>query len=163
MLLSFWSEKDVPANTVKTYDVHLYTFLTWTVDAGEWSASRPGRSNPWERALSTHWVRGWLGLAAGLNFCGKRRPLALTRVRTPDRPARIAVTIPAALYDVIVAYRVVMHLLRFRNSASKRSLGREPYTVFVGAVLNRPALTLEPTCCSVHTRRLDCKVLFVPV
>ena len=104
-----------------------------------------------------------MGLAAGLNFCGKRRPLALTRVRTPDRPARIAVTIPAALYDVIVAYRVVMHLLRFRNSASKRSLGREPYTVFVGAVLNRPALTLEPTCCSVHTRRLDCKVLFVPV
>ena len=54
MLLSFLSEKDVPANTVKTYDVHLYTFLTWTVDAGEWSASRPGRSNPWERALSTH-------------------------------------------------------------------------------------------------------------
>jgi hypothetical protein len=35
--------------------------LTSVVDEGEWSASRPGRSIPRERAPGTHWIGGWVG------------------------------------------------------------------------------------------------------
>jgi hypothetical protein len=34
--------------------------LTWALDGGEWSASRPGRFIPRERAPVTHWIRGWV-------------------------------------------------------------------------------------------------------
>jgi hypothetical protein len=32
--------------------------LTSALDGGEWSASRPGRFTPEERALGTRWIRG---------------------------------------------------------------------------------------------------------
>jgi hypothetical protein len=35
--------------------------LTFTLDGGEWLASRPGRFTPRERAPGTHWIRGWVG------------------------------------------------------------------------------------------------------
>jgi hypothetical protein len=34
--------------------------LTSAVDGGEWSASRPGRFTPRERAPGTHWIGGWV-------------------------------------------------------------------------------------------------------
>jgi hypothetical protein len=34
------------------------SFVTSTLDGGEWSASRPGRFIPEERAPSTRWVGG---------------------------------------------------------------------------------------------------------
>jgi hypothetical protein len=34
---------------------------------GEWSASRPGRFTPRERAPVTHWIGGWVGPRAGLD------------------------------------------------------------------------------------------------
>jgi hypothetical protein len=40
--------------------------LTSAQDGGEWSASRPGRFTPWERALGTHRIGGWVGPRAGL-------------------------------------------------------------------------------------------------
>jgi hypothetical protein len=33
------------------------------LDGGEWSASRPDRFIPRERAPGTHWIGGWAGLA----------------------------------------------------------------------------------------------------
>jgi hypothetical protein len=33
--------------------------LTSALDGGEWSASRPGRFTPRERALGTRWIRGF--------------------------------------------------------------------------------------------------------
>jgi hypothetical protein len=39
--------------------------LTSTLDGGEWSASRPGRFNPRERAPDTHRIGGWVGPRAG--------------------------------------------------------------------------------------------------
>jgi len=39
---------------------------------GMWSAWRPGRFVPEERAPSTHWVGGWLGLTVGLDVWEKR-------------------------------------------------------------------------------------------
>jgi hypothetical protein len=35
--------------------------LTSALDGGEWSASRPGRFTPSERAPRTHWIGGWVG------------------------------------------------------------------------------------------------------
>jgi hypothetical protein len=33
--------------------------VTSALDGGEWSASRPGRFTPRERALGTHWIGDW--------------------------------------------------------------------------------------------------------
>jgi hypothetical protein len=41
-------------------------FLTFTLDGGEWSASRPGRFTLWERAPSTHSIGDWVDPRAGL-------------------------------------------------------------------------------------------------
>jgi hypothetical protein len=47
--------------------------LTSALDGGEWSASRPGRFTPRERALGTNWIRGWLGPRAVLDALVKRK------------------------------------------------------------------------------------------
>jgi hypothetical protein len=41
--------------------------LTSALDGGEWSASRPGRFTPRERAPGTHWIGGWVGPRAVLD------------------------------------------------------------------------------------------------
>jgi hypothetical protein len=41
--------------------------LTSALDGGEWSASRPGRFTPTERAPGTHWIGGWVGPRAILD------------------------------------------------------------------------------------------------
>jgi hypothetical protein len=46
-------------------------FLTSALDGGEWSASRPGRFTPGERAHGTHWIGGWVGPRAGLDAAEK--------------------------------------------------------------------------------------------
>jgi hypothetical protein len=48
-------------------DVYIHIFLTSALAGGEWSASRPGRFNPGERALSANWIGGWVGPRAGLD------------------------------------------------------------------------------------------------
>jgi hypothetical protein len=42
-------------------------------NGGEWSASRPGRFTPRERAFGTHWIGGWVGPGAGLDAVVKRK------------------------------------------------------------------------------------------
>jgi hypothetical protein len=39
-------------------DIQINIFLTSALDGGEFSASRPGRFTPGERAPGTHWIRG---------------------------------------------------------------------------------------------------------
>jgi hypothetical protein len=49
---------------MKTYgsvDVWIHVILTSALVGGEWSASRPGRFTPGERAPGIYWIRGWLG------------------------------------------------------------------------------------------------------
>jgi hypothetical protein len=56
---------------------------------GEWSASRPDRFTPRERALGTHWIGGWVGLRAVLDADVKRKILSPRREsnsRTPIVP-----------------------------------------------------------------------------
>jgi hypothetical protein len=50
---------------MKTYegvDLQTHVFLTSALVGGEWSVSRPGRFTPGEKAPSTHWIGGWVGM-----------------------------------------------------------------------------------------------------
>jgi hypothetical protein len=65
---------------MKTYGgvaVWMHVFLILVLVGGEWSASRPGRYTPKERAPGTHWVGGWVGPRAGLDIVEKRKFLTL--------------------------------------------------------------------------------------
>jgi hypothetical protein len=65
---------------MKTYggvDVQIHIFSTSALVAGEWSASRPSRCIPEERAPGTHWIEGWVGPRAGLDDMEKKKFLTL--------------------------------------------------------------------------------------
>jgi hypothetical protein len=47
--------------------------LTSALDGGKWSASRPSRFTPKERAPGTHWIGGWVGPRAVLDAVVKRK------------------------------------------------------------------------------------------
>jgi hypothetical protein len=49
-------------------DVQIHIFLTSALAGSEWSASRPCRFTPEEKALDTHWIQGWVGPRAGLDM-----------------------------------------------------------------------------------------------
>jgi len=42
--------------------------LASALDGGDWSASRPGRFIPRERARGTPWIGGWVGSRAVLDL-----------------------------------------------------------------------------------------------
>jgi hypothetical protein len=58
-------------------EVKIHIFLTSAVTAGDWSASRPCRFTPGERAPGTHWIGGWVDTRAGLDDVEKRKFLIL--------------------------------------------------------------------------------------
>jgi hypothetical protein len=65
-------------------------FLTSALAGCEWSASRPGRFTPGERAPGTLWIGGWVDPRAGLDDSDKRKFLTLPgfELRPLSRPAR---------------------------------------------------------------------------
>jgi hypothetical protein len=63
-----------------------YSFLTSTLDGGEWSASRPDSAFPGERTSDTHCTGGWVGLRAGLDTEVRGKILFPCRGSNPDRP-----------------------------------------------------------------------------
>jgi len=86
-------------NAFRGTEVQRHPFLISALDAGVWSASRPGRFTLGERAFvshSTHRVRGWVGPRAGQDFW-RQRGLPLSRYSNPDRPNSILVTIMTEL------------------------------------------------------------------
>jgi hypothetical protein len=54
-------------------DVWIHVFLTSRVDRSEWSASRPDRVNPGERAPDAHWTGGWMGSQTGLDYVRRKK------------------------------------------------------------------------------------------
>jgi hypothetical protein len=71
---------------MKTYG-EVESFLISALDGGEWSASRPGRSTPWERALGIHWTGSWVGPRVGQDAVVNRKMLLPCRESNPCRPA----------------------------------------------------------------------------
>jgi hypothetical protein len=59
---------------------------TSALDGGEWSASRPGRFTPRERAPVTHWIGVWVGPRAVLDAVVKRKIPSLRRESNPRTP-----------------------------------------------------------------------------
>jgi hypothetical protein len=60
--------------------------LTSTLHGGEWSASRPARFTPRERALGIHWIGGWVGPGAVLDAVMKRKIPILRGESNSDHP-----------------------------------------------------------------------------
>jgi hypothetical protein len=52
-------------------------FLGLGTSEGEWSAPRPSRFTPGERAPSTHWTGAWVGPRTSLDHMEKRKFLTL--------------------------------------------------------------------------------------
>jgi hypothetical protein len=48
-------------------------FLTWALDADEWSASCPCHLTPRERAPSTYWTEVWVGPGSSLDAVEVRK------------------------------------------------------------------------------------------
>jgi hypothetical protein len=65
-------------------------FLTSALHGGEWSASRPGRFTPEQRAPGTHWIGGWVAPRTGLDDVEKRNisPLPELGLRPLGQPGR---------------------------------------------------------------------------
>jgi hypothetical protein len=60
--------------------------LTSAVDGGEWSASRPGRFTPGQKAPGINWIGGCVGFRAVLDAVVKRKipsPRQEPNLRTP--------------------------------------------------------------------------------
>jgi hypothetical protein len=65
---------------MKTYEgveIQIHVFLTSVLVGSEWSASRPGRFTPRERAPSNQWIGDWMGPRTGLDDVEKRKILPL--------------------------------------------------------------------------------------
>jgi hypothetical protein len=60
--------------------------LTSALEWGEWSASRPSRFTPRERAPGTHWIGGWVGPRAVLDAVVKRKIPSPRRESNPRTP-----------------------------------------------------------------------------
>jgi hypothetical protein len=76
-------------------DAYIHIFLTSALVGGKWSASRPGRFNPGERAHGTHWIGGWVGPRAGLDDVEKRKFL----------PPRDSNSDPSVVHPIASSYR----------------------------------------------------------
>jgi hypothetical protein len=84
------SHKALHHKGVREVDVYIQIFLNSALVETECSATRPGRFTPGERAPSTHWMGGWLGLRTGLDDVEKRKFLTLLGLELQHlgRPAR---------------------------------------------------------------------------
>jgi hypothetical protein len=60
--------------------------VTSALDGGEWSASRPGRFTPKERAPATNCIGGWVGPRAVLDTVVKRKIPSSRRESNPRPP-----------------------------------------------------------------------------
>jgi hypothetical protein len=77
---------------------------------GDWSASRPGRFTPRERAPGTYWIGDWLGPRAVLDAVVKRKIPSTRRESNPRTPIvqlvaqRCTAELPQllmAVYDIL--------------------------------------------------------------
>jgi hypothetical protein len=96
--------------------LHAFLDLGSALDGGKWSASRPGRFIPRERAPGTHWIGGRAGPITGLDVVVKRK-INLTNVllklskykfveAAPKRPQFEFYNSVLSCYIFVTCYRV---------------------------------------------------------
>jgi hypothetical protein len=72
-------------------------FFTSTLDGGEWSAARPDRFIPKERALCSQWIGGDMGPRVGLDAIEERKSRTVGNLtRTVQL---VAVAIPTPVFN----------------------------------------------------------------
>jgi hypothetical protein len=81
------------------------------LDKGEWSASRPGRFTPGERAPGTHWIGDCVGLRAGLDAMEKRKSLVPATNQTPTLQSEACHYIDREPPVVLIKYVLFIYLL----------------------------------------------------
>ena len=74
-------------------EVYIYSFINLGARWGGWSTPRPGRFTPGKSPISIVQEAGW----ASQKVCMGAENIALTGIRSPDRPARQQVAMPAEL------------------------------------------------------------------
>jgi hypothetical protein len=110
-------------------DVYIHIFLTSALIGGEWSASRPGRFTPGERAPFTHWIGGCgrRGEEKILDHTGTRTPtprsssLSLYRLSCPGSYVYIYIYIYIYIYKRIILKLIAVefdHLFPISESDS---------------------------------------------
>jgi hypothetical protein len=72
-----------------------------TLDGGEWSDSRSGRSTAREIAPVTHWIGGWVGPRAGLDAVVKRKIPSPSRNSTPPMIQSVAQRYTTELFQIL--------------------------------------------------------------
>jgi hypothetical protein len=86
VMLSLCLTKPHAMKTHWGVEIQLHGFLTSNLEGGEWSASRPGRFIPRERAPGAHWIGGWVGPRAVLDAVVKRKIPSPHRESNPRTP-----------------------------------------------------------------------------
>jgi hypothetical protein len=77
--------------------------LTSALDGGEWSASRPGRFTPRERAPGTQWIGDWVDPRAVLDAAVKRITPSPHRESNPRTP----IVQPVSLPNIIIITNII--------------------------------------------------------
>jgi hypothetical protein len=100
-------------------ELYLNAFLTSALDGGEWSASRPGRFIPRERAPGTRWIGGWMGPRVGLDAVVKRKIPTPCRDSNPHHPAHSRIK----LYFFYVSILGILDRIRKGHMSRDSSIG----------------------------------------
>jgi hypothetical protein len=100
--------------TMKTYvgvEVLLHTFLTFTLDGSQWSASQSGHFN---LRGKSHWRGGWVGHTADLNAVAKEECPCPYQILNHSHLACSLVTILTKLsWYLRIIYSVIIFLRGF--------------------------------------------------
>jgi hypothetical protein len=91
-------------------------FLISALGGGERSASSPGRFTPWERALGTHCIVGWVDPRAGLEGVEKRKFWTLLGLELQLVVSRYTdYAIQALILYIIIIIIIIIILTYLRN------------------------------------------------
>jgi hypothetical protein len=103
-------------------EVQLHAFLTSSLDACVWSASRPITLLPGKEPPSIHWIGGWVGPRAGLDAVWREKFPAPAWTQTSDNPTR-----SSALYH----WATELNRLHSRSGNGKKGIYIYIYMLYV--------------------------------